>query len=336
LVKELPTPLAVPEDALPTPPILIRGNTPPTYLLVDGLLRPIADAETFAHLGFHERDTVVGASLVSLWPRGEPITRLLQDDEGRAFLIENGTRREVLGASTLERLEPSVGSPSTVPTWLLAILPAGQAVPSAADATPGAMPPVRAERFVRSYSPTGGSPRLTDLYTVYTDGTRPSRLTYGRGNSESFGPAWSPDGLRIAFTHCAGGGSGSCAITLIDATGGEPQTLGEAMTHQAAWSPDGSQIAHWLSRESSIRVMDASGADAREVAKGRLPAWTPEGHLAFWAGEGPPYTLTILSAQGTTAAAVERVVVYDQRYHPWRTIQWTSDEDPLELEASRQ
>jgi hypothetical protein len=34
--------------------------------------------------------------------------------------------------------------------------------------------------------------------------------------------------------------------------------------------------------------------------------------------------------------AVERVSVYDQRYHPWRIVEWTSDGDPVDLEAARQ
>jgi hypothetical protein len=100
-----------------------------------------------------------------------------------------------------------------------------------------------------------------------------------------------------------------------------------------AWSPDGARIAFWSSAKGSVLMVDVEGDKERELAPGRLPAWTPGGQIAFWAGEGAPHTLSVIEEDGTRGRSLDAPVrVYDQRYYPWREQVWTPADDPLVLE----
>src|SRR6202042_87602 len=66
----------------------------------------------------------------------------------------------------------------------------------------------------------------------------PVRLTRGQADS---GPAWSPDGTRIAFLR---GPDGPAQLWLLPADGGEPEQLTTLPLGAGApvWSPDGTKI----------------------------------------------------------------------------------------------
>src|SRR5437879_5611298 len=53
--------------------------------------------------------------------------------------------------------------------------------------------------FVRTPAPGGPSTQWSDIYVMSADGTGVRRLL-GNSRSAYEGPAWSPDGTRIAFT----------------------------------------------------------------------------------------------------------------------------------------
>jgi len=68
-------------------------------------------------------------------------------------------------------------------------------------------------------------------------------------------------------------------LWLWPVQGGEPRRMGEAIGHDPAWSPDGSQIIYVRGR--SLYTIHPDGTQLRELAHGpglpHFPAWSPNG-----------------------------------------------------------
>jgi len=68
-------------------------------------------------------------------------------------------------------------------------------------------------------------------------------------------------------------------LWLWPVQGGEPRRMGEAVGHDPAWSPDGSQIIYVRGR--SLYTIHPDGTQLRELAHGpglpHFPAWSPDG-----------------------------------------------------------
>jgi Tol biopolymer transport system component len=116
---------------------------------------------------------------------------------------------------------------------------------------------------------------VEQIYRVQASGKGLKRLTKGAYPAE--GPAFSPDGKRIAFSRV---GSGIYSMNL-DGSGVRALTKNGRDSYPA-WSPDGKQLAFLrpLTNGWSVFVMSASGAGARKLpdapAAGR-PSWTGNG-----------------------------------------------------------
>jgi dipeptidyl aminopeptidase/acylaminoacyl peptidase len=141
---------------------------------------------------------------------------------------------------------------------------------------------------------------------IYTTGG--GRLTTSPGNDRQ--PAWSPDGLKIAFTSDRDGndniyvinpdGTGEVRITSVTANDSEP-----------AWSPDGSKIVFVTNRDGNneIYTMNADGTGATRLTTDadseQEPAWSPDGSkIAFDKDVSGNRRVYVMNANGSGAVAL--------------------------------
>jgi TolB protein len=148
--------------------------------------------------------------------------------------------------------------------------------------------------------------RDIEIYVMNADGTSPINLT----NSAAFdgGPAWSPDGTRIAFTTVRDGNA-EIYVMNADGTGLMRLTNNGEEDDSPAWSPDGTQIAFATDRDGpvsgssafEIYVMNADGTSqtrlTNEQPASSKPAWSPDGTQIAFARAGDIY---VMNADGTS------------------------------------
>jgi dipeptidyl aminopeptidase/acylaminoacyl peptidase/CubicO group peptidase (beta-lactamase class C family) len=97
------------------------------------------------------------------------------------------------------------------------------------------------------------------LWCVDLAGGEPRQLTRGHDDTS---PAWSPDGMSIAFLRAE---NGPAQVWLLPRDGGEPEQLTTLPLGAGApvWSPDGSRIAFAAATDSALDVADADDEPAR-------------------------------------------------------------------------
>jgi Tol biopolymer transport system component len=166
------------------------------------------------------------------------------------------------------------------------------------------------------------------ICVMRSDGTEKKRLTSRLTTSD---PVWSPDGRTLAYTrHLNRGQYGTFAgddIFVIDAGGDESHQLTETQygrsAGEAAWSPDGREIAFVRGGAvvtpgvafGAIFVVDAEGGPARRLTRGPWdtePAWSPDGsRIAFTRATGPGSFATadvyVVGADGERARPLTRL-----------------------------
>lgn len=142
-----------------------------------------------------------------------------------------------------------------------------------------------------------------DIYTVYSNGTRLSRITNAPGADVN--PAWSPDGSRIVF---ASDRNGNRQIYVMSANGDDAVRLTTNITadYLPAWSPDGARIAFVSERDGNaeIYVMNADGTNPSRLTNNSVadsePAWSPDGSkIAFRSNRTGNGDIYVMNKDGT-------------------------------------
>ena len=123
----------------------------------------------------------------------------------------------------------------------------------------------------------------SQIYVMNADGSNQKRLTDIK-TGDACGPAWSPDGKKIAYYAFANTQpSRNPEIWLMDPDGSNPKKLTDHGM-DPSWSPDGRQIAFASHRDGiyQIYAMNADGSNVRRLTKDKSeasnPAWSPAGN----------------------------------------------------------
>lgn len=123
----------------------------------------------------------------------------------------------------------------------------------------------------------------SQLWTAKVDGTAQKQVTVSLPGARvaSAGPAWSPDGTRLAF---AAGLPGALSLWVMAANGQNLQrvTTSPSSDIDPAWSPDGKQLAflRGSSPVNELMIVELASKAERALSVGgrnRNPAWAPDG-----------------------------------------------------------
>jgi TolB protein len=120
-------------------------------------------------------------------------------------------------------------------------------------------------------------PGPRQLFAISARGGRPRKLT--RGQNESFGPRWSPDGRTIAFVRVSSCG-GDCAKLNVATVGAGGRGLRKLVENASdpSWSTDGRRLVFVLNGRIATAARD--GSHPRILTRGgkdidRTPDWGP-------------------------------------------------------------
>ncbi len=177
--------------------------------------------------------------------------------------------------------------------FVLCVLVGVAALVACGDSTTGTgtPPPLVDDRLIAFVSDSGSCCGGGSIFVMHADGSHKTRVTPDGSHDAS--PAWSPDGVTIAFT--TDRSPNGIWVVSADGTGlrpllAAPEFLGPG---EAAWSPDGHSLAFSTAvRDSAghflgiIDIVDADGSHAHQLMMQAKdvgsPSWSADGtKIAF-------------------------------------------------------
>jgi TolB protein len=161
----------------------------------------------------------------------------------------------------------------------------------------------------------GGGKGESHLYLMHIDGSGLERLT--QTASIIMGPAWSPDGSRIAYVSYEAGYPAVYVVDISDKTTTRFASF-EGMNGTPSWSPDGEKLALTLSKDGNpeVYVLSLDGKLRKRLTHYSgidcSPTWAPNGfELAFTSDRTGSPQIFVIDLEGTG----ERRVTFEGSYN---------------------
>jgi len=156
-----------------------------------------------------------------------------------------------------------------------------------------------------------GYSRIGGLRSLSLDGRHERSLVRCQGScTEVSSAAWSPNGMKVAFSATCAAACGSIGdpyhgIRVVDLASGEDRLLvsGDFFWPSLDWSPDGSRISYVV--DGLIHVIDADGSNPAQVPGTSDPvvtaSWSPDGRRFVYASGG---TVSVIGIDGSDPTPV--------------------------------